>query len=58
MDAMVKHLSQKRAARALGVEPSTIESQCYCAAKKIGATGHLGRYLMWDRWRRGVDHAA
>jgi len=54
MDAMCEHGCQKLAARALGLQDSTVQQHVWMANQKMGHhIGHLKKYLEWDRWRRG-----
>jgi DNA-binding NarL/FixJ family response regulator len=53
MDAMVEHGCHKLAGRALGIDEDTVMQHIWMANKKMGFhSGHLVKYIQWDRWRR------
>jgi DNA-binding NarL/FixJ family response regulator len=39
-------------ARAMGIDPRTVEEHMRRALKKMGATNRVQAAIMWDRWDR------
>lgn len=57
MDALLRHLCHKRAARILGVHPYTFERTISNVRKKMGCVPGCkwDHVLMWDRLRRETE---
>ncbi len=58
-DAVCETGCTKLAARALGVEPKTIQVHLSAGSKKLGAPSgdRLKKFLLWDRFRRAQSAA-
>lgn len=54
MDAMCAEGCYKLACRATGWTPKTLECHLREAGKRMGSRTVIGKYLAWDRWRRGA----
>lgn len=52
MSAVIEHGCHKSAAKALGIEPHTVEVHLGNVTKKMPQRHRLQRLIAWDRWAR------